>query len=61
MDKGNGNDSGKNFRREMSDDDSDVGLPQKGLNLIIKDALPDMRIATETRDLLNHCCIEFIK
>ncbi|KAF7638836.1 CBFD_NFYB_HMF domain-containing protein [Meloidogyne graminicola] len=38
-----------------------VGLPQKGLNMIIKDALPDMRIANETREVLNQCCVEFIK
>lgn len=44
----------------MSDDD-EVGLPQKGLNMIIKDTLPDTRIANETRDVLNQCCIEFVK
>ena len=44
----------------MADDDNDVGLPQKGLNMIIKDTLPDVRIANETRDLINQCCVEFI-
>ncbi|KAI1724479.1 histone-like transcription factor (CBF/NF-Y) and archaeal histone domain-containing protein [Ditylenchus destructor] len=42
-------------------DDDDVGLPQKGLNNIIKDVLPDMRIANESRELLNQCCVEFVK
>ncbi|KAK0404235.1 hypothetical protein QR680_017357 [Steinernema hermaphroditum] len=42
-------------------DDDEVGLPQKGLNMIIKDVLPDVRIANESRELLNHCCVEFIK
>uniref|UniRef100_A0A914D6D0 Protein Dr1 n=1 Tax=Acrobeloides nanus TaxID=290746 RepID=A0A914D6D0_9BILA len=45
----------------MADDDNEIGLPQKGLNMIIKDALPDMRIANESRELLNQCCVEFIK
>lgn len=44
----------------MTEDD-EVGLPQKGLNMIIKDILPDTRIANETRELLNQCCVEFIK
>uniref|UniRef100_A0A914WQY1 Protein Dr1 n=1 Tax=Plectus sambesii TaxID=2011161 RepID=A0A914WQY1_9BILA len=45
----------------MADDECDVGLPQKGLNLIIKEVIPDVRIANESRDLLNQCCVEFIK
>uniref|UniRef100_A0A1I8BXM3 Protein Dr1 n=1 Tax=Meloidogyne hapla TaxID=6305 RepID=A0A1I8BXM3_MELHA len=46
----------------MADEEVEgVGLPQKGLNMIIKDALPDMRIANETREVLNQCCVEFIK
>jgi histone H3/H4 len=44
----------------MADDD-EVGLPQKGLNMIIKDVLPDVRIANESRELLNTCCVEFVK
>lgn len=47
--------------RTMADDDNEVGLPQKGLNMIIKDVLPDMRIANESRELLNQCCAEFVK
>uniref|UniRef100_A0A914LNY4 Protein Dr1 n=1 Tax=Meloidogyne incognita TaxID=6306 RepID=A0A914LNY4_MELIC len=47
---------------KMADEEAEgVGLPQKGLNMIIKDALPDMRIANETREVLNQCCVEFIK
>jgi len=45
----------------MADEDNEVGLPQKGINLIIKDAIPDVRIANESRDLLNQCCVEFVK
>lgn len=45
----------------MADDESEIGLPQKGLNMIIKDVIPDMRIANESRELLNACCVEFVK
>ena len=45
----------------MADDDNDVGLPQKGLNQIVKEVIPDMRIANESRELLNACCVEFVK
>uniref|UniRef100_A0A0N4ZRN3 Protein Dr1 n=1 Tax=Parastrongyloides trichosuri TaxID=131310 RepID=A0A0N4ZRN3_PARTI len=45
----------------MGDEENEVGLPQKGLNMIIKDIIPDMRVANEARDLLNQCCVEFIK
>jgi len=44
-----------------ADDDSEVGLPQKGINMIIKDVLPDVRVANETRELLNQCCVEFVR
>ncbi|KAL3104177.1 hypothetical protein niasHS_002204 [Heterodera schachtii] len=45
----------------MTEEENEVGLPQKGVNMIIKDALPDMRIANETRELLNQCCVEFVR
>lgn len=44
----------------MSEEDNEVGLPQKGLNLIIKDVIPEIRIANESRELLNLCCVEFV-
>ena len=43
------------------DEDNEVGLPQKGLNMIMKDAIPEMRIANESREIFNNCCVEFIK
>uniref|UniRef100_A0AC35U2R4 Protein Dr1 n=1 Tax=Rhabditophanes sp. KR3021 TaxID=114890 RepID=A0AC35U2R4_9BILA len=45
----------------MGEDDNEVGLPQKGLNMIIKDTVGEMRVANEARDLLNQACVEFIK
>ncbi|KAL3990283.1 Histone-like transcription factor (CBF/NF-Y) and archaeal histone family protein [Acanthocheilonema viteae] len=45
----------------MGDEDSEVGLPQKGLNMIIKDVIPEMRVANESRELLNACCVEFVR
>lgn len=43
------------------EEDNEIGLPQKGINQIIKEVVPDMRIANESRDLINACCVEFIK
>ncbi|CAI4224924.1 unnamed protein product [Auanema sp. JU1783] len=45
----------------MMDDDNEVGLPQKGLNMIIKDAIPEMRIANDSRELFNAVCVEFVR
>ncbi|KAI6195629.1 Down-regulator of transcription 1 [Aphelenchoides besseyi] len=45
----------------MADDEETSSLPQKGLNQIIKDVLPDVRIANESRELLNQTCVEFVK
>lgn len=45
----------------MGDEDNEVGLPQKGLNMIIKDVISEMRVANESRELLNACCVEFVK
>ncbi|GMR30034.1 hypothetical protein PMAYCL1PPCAC_00229, partial [Pristionchus mayeri] len=42
-------------------EDNEVGLPQKGLNMIIKDVIPDIRIANESRELFNLCCAEFVR
>ncbi|KAM3728402.1 Protein Dr1 [Dirofilaria immitis] len=50
-----------NYRQIMGDEDNEVGLPQKGLNMIIKDVIPDMRVANESRELLNACCVEFVR
>uniref|UniRef100_A0A1I7U3T6 Protein Dr1 n=1 Tax=Caenorhabditis tropicalis TaxID=1561998 RepID=A0A1I7U3T6_9PELO len=43
------------------DEDNEIGLPQKGINQIIKEVVPDMRIANESRDMINMCCVEFVK
>ncbi|EGT45771.1 CBN-DRO-1 protein [Caenorhabditis brenneri] len=43
------------------DEDNEIGLPQKGINQIIKEVVPEMRIANESRDMINACCVEFVK
>ncbi|CAJ0565661.1 unnamed protein product, partial [Mesorhabditis spiculigera] len=43
------------------EEDNEVGLPQKGLNMIIKEVVPEMRIANEAREMINQCCVEFVK
>lgn len=41
-------------------DDEDLNLPRASLNKLIKEVLPDLRVANEVRDLLLQCCNEFI-
>lgn len=41
-------------------DDEDLNLPRASLNKLIKEVLPDLRVANEVRDLLLQCCTEFI-
>lgn len=43
------------------EDENEVGLPAKGISMIIKEVLPDMRIANESRELFAACCVEFVK
>ncbi|CAO4371808.1 unnamed protein product [Caenorhabditis nigoni] len=43
------------------DEDNEIGLPQKGINQIVKEIIPDVRIANESRDMINACCVEFVK
>lgn len=41
-------------------EDEDLTLPRASLNKLIKETLPDLRVANEVRDLLLQCCTEFI-
>ncbi|XP_065221843.1 protein Dr1-like [Planococcus citri] len=41
-------------------EDEDLALPRASLNKLIKEVLPDLRVANEVRDLLLQCCSEFI-
>lgn len=41
-------------------EEEDLALPRASLNKLIKEVLPDLRVANEVRDLLLQCCSEFI-
>ncbi|VDO97094.1 unnamed protein product [Soboliphyme baturini] len=46
----------------MSEDAADEpGIPRAALNKLVKEALPQIRIANDTRDMLHACCLEFIE
>ncbi len=43
------------------EEDNEVGLSRSALNKLIKDTIPHVRVANESRELLHNCCVEFIK
>jgi histone H3/H4 len=45
----------------MGEQEEEVGLPRAALNKLIKDTLPNVRVANETRDLVYACAMEYIR
>jgi len=43
----------------MSDED-DLTIPRAAMNKMIKEILPSIRVANESRELILNCCTEFI-
>lgn len=43
-----------------SSDDDELTLPRASINKIIKEILPNVRVANESRELILNCCSEFI-
>uniref|UniRef100_A0A0K8TR38 Protein Dr1 n=1 Tax=Tabanus bromius TaxID=304241 RepID=A0A0K8TR38_TABBR len=41
-------------------DDDDLNLPRASINKIIKQLVPTVRVAYESRELIVNCCTEFI-
>lgn len=41
-------------------EDDELTLPRASVNKIIKEILPNVRVANEVRELILHCCREFI-
>lgn len=41
-------------------DDDELTLPRASINKIIKEIVPSVRVANESRELLLNCCSEFI-
>ncbi|XP_060834857.1 protein Dr1 [Rhopalosiphum padi] len=43
-----------------SNEDEELTLPRASVNKMIKDALPNIRVANEVREMIMNCCTEFI-
>ncbi|KAJ8876866.1 hypothetical protein PR048_021314, partial [Dryococelus australis] len=41
-------------------DDDELTLPRASVNKMIKEILPNIRVANESRELILNCCTEFI-
>ena len=46
----------------MSDpkEDDDLSIPRAALNKMIKELVPNVRVANDSRELILNCCTEFI-
>ncbi|XP_046371366.1 protein Dr1-like [Haliotis cracherodii] len=45
---------------EASQSDDDLSIPRAALNKMIKELVPNVRVANEARELILSCCTEFI-
>lgn len=43
-----------------SNEDEELTLPRASVNKMIKDALPNIRVANDVREMIMNCCSEFI-
>ena len=41
-------------------DDEELTIPRAAMNKLIKELLPDIRVANDSRELILQCCSEFI-
>lgn len=41
-------------------EDEDLTLPRASINKMIKELVPSVRVANESRELILNCCTEFI-
>ena len=44
----------------LSPDDDELTLPRASINKMIKEIIPNIRVANESRELILNCCTEFI-
>ena len=45
---------------EGGKDDDELNIPRAALNKMIKELVPNIRIANDSRELILNCCTEFI-
>lgn len=41
-------------------DDDELSIPRAALNKMIKELVPNIRVANDSRELILNCCTEFI-
>ena len=41
-------------------DDDELSIPRASLNKMIKEVIPNVRVANDARELILNCCTEFI-
>ena len=47
-------------RDRDGDDDDELTIPRAAMNKMIKELLPNIRVANDARELILNCCTEFI-
>ena len=47
-------------RDRDGDDDDELTIPRAAMNKMIKELLPNIRVANDARELILSCCTEFI-
>ena len=47
-------------KRERDDEDDELTIPRAAMNKMIKELLPNIRVANDARELILNCCTEFI-
>lgn len=50
----------RNSRDQQQQPDDDLSIPRAALNKMIKELLPNIRVANDARELILNCCTEFI-
>jgi len=43
------------------EESEDLNIPRAAINKMIKDTVPNFRVANDARDLITNCCTEFIR
>ena len=47
-------------KRDRDDDDDELTIPRAAMNKMVKELLPNIRVANDARELILNCCTEFI-
>ena len=45
---------------DATKEDDDLSIPRAALNKMIKELVPNVRVANDSRELILNCCTEFI-